>query len=164
MHPLGTADTQNQLDNRVANSNLLRYVDAMRTHGHRAAHIDPLDLIHREEVAALSSERYGLTNPEQRFNVDGILWTKRVGEAVGGSGEEWWTLGEIRDHLRRVYVGNIAYEVCSEYYLSSSLMSYNDIVHFYSSICILLPSPSVSGSHMCSSRRVCHLLWIHPLF
>ncbi|KIM37025.1 hypothetical protein M413DRAFT_448750 [Hebeloma cylindrosporum] len=102
--------TQSQLDNRVTNSNLLRYVDAMRTHGHRAAHIDPLDLIHREEVAALSPERYGLTNPEQRFNVDGILWTKRVGEAVEGSGEEWWTLSEIRDHLRRVYVGNIAYE------------------------------------------------------
>jgi probable 2-oxoglutarate dehydrogenase E1 component DHKTD1 len=66
-----------------------------------------LDLIHREEVAALSPERYGLTNPEQRFNVNGILWTKRVGE---GSGEEWWTLSEIRNHLKRVYVGNIAYE------------------------------------------------------
>lgn len=122
-HQLGTPDTQSQLDNRVANGNLLRYVDAMRTHGHRAAHIDPLNLIHREEVAALSPERYGLTDPEQKFNVDGILWTKRVGEAVEGGGEEWWTLGEIRDHLRRVYVGNIAYEVCTECYPSSSLMS-----------------------------------------
>ena len=90
----------------------------MRTHGHRAAHIDPLDLIQREEVAALSPERYGLTNPEQRFNVNGILWTKRVGEAVEGSGEEWWTLSEIRDHLRRVYVGNIAYEVCAIFFFT----------------------------------------------
>ena len=90
----------------------------MRTHGHRAAHIDPLDLINREEVAALLPERYGLTNPEQRFNVNGILWTKRVGEAVEGTGEEWWTLSEIRDHLRRVYVGNIAYEVCAFFPLS----------------------------------------------
>jgi 2-oxoglutarate dehydrogenase complex dehydrogenase (E1) component-like enzyme len=110
--PLGNTDTQIQLDNRVANSNLLRYVDAMRTHGHRAAHIDPLDLIHREEVAALSPERYGLADPEQRYNVNGILWTKRVGEVEEGSGEEWWTLSEIKDHLRKVYIGNIAYEVC----------------------------------------------------
>ena len=81
----------------------------MRTHGHRAARIDPLDLIHREEVAALSPERYGLTDVNKKYNVNGILWTKRVGEL--GEEAEWWTLQEIRDHLRRVYVGNIAYEV-----------------------------------------------------
>ncbi|KAF8957827.1 Transketolase, pyrimidine binding domain-containing protein [Flammula alnicola] len=72
--------TQTQLDNRAQNAPLLRYVDSMRTHGHRAARIDP--------------------------------WTsfieKRVGEA--GEGEEWWTLRQISKHLRKVYVGNIAYE------------------------------------------------------
>lgn len=80
----------------------------MRTHGHRAARIDPLDLIQREEVAALSPERYGLTDENRRYNVNGILWTKRVGEA---NDDEWWTLKQIREHLRKVYVGNIAYEV-----------------------------------------------------
>ena len=81
----------------------------MRTHGHRAARIDPLDLIHREEVAALSPVRYGLVDEEKEYNVNGILWTQRVGEL--GEEEEWWSLKEITEHLRKVYVGNIAYEV-----------------------------------------------------
>ncbi|KAF8156045.1 thiamine diphosphate-binding protein [Crassisporium funariophilum] len=100
--------TQTQLQNRATNAPLLRYVDSMRTHGHRAARIDPLDLIQREEVAALSPERYGLVDAEHKYNVNGILWTKPVGEL--GETEEWWSLREIREHLRRVYVGNIAYE------------------------------------------------------
>ncbi|KDR79783.1 hypothetical protein GALMADRAFT_241860 [Galerina marginata CBS 339.88] len=99
--------TSTQLQNRAENAPLLRYVDSMRTHGHRAARIDPLDLIHREEVAALSPERYGLDDDSKVYNVDGILWTKRVGES---DGEELWSLRQIREHLRRVYVGNIAYE------------------------------------------------------
>ncbi|KJA23080.1 hypothetical protein HYPSUDRAFT_40201 [Hypholoma sublateritium FD-334 SS-4] len=99
--------TQAQLENRAQNAPLLRYVDSLRTHGHRAARIDPLDLIHREEVAALFPNRYGLVDNDQKYNVNGILWTKRVGE---DEGEEWWTLRQIREHLRKVYVGNIAYE------------------------------------------------------
>ncbi|KAF5310667.1 hypothetical protein D9619_007724 [Psilocybe cf. subviscida] len=100
--------TPTQLENRATNAPLLRYVDSMRTHGHRAARIDPLDLIEREEVAALDPARYGLTDTTGKYNVDGILWTKRVGDAAAG--EEWWTLQEITEHLRQVYVGNIAYE------------------------------------------------------
>ena len=42
-------DTPNQLQNRAENARLLRYVDAMRTHGHRAARIDPLDLGESEQ-------------------------------------------------------------------------------------------------------------------
>ncbi|KAF5310522.1 hypothetical protein D9619_007696 [Psilocybe cf. subviscida] len=37
----------------------------------------------------------------------GILWTTRVGDAAAG--EEWWTL-KITEHLRKAYVGNIAYK------------------------------------------------------
>ncbi|KAF8069147.1 hypothetical protein FPV67DRAFT_1762072 [Lyophyllum atratum] len=81
--------TEAQLENRHINAPLLCYVDSMRTHGHRAAHIDPLDLIHREEVAALDPKR-----PLARVI----------------SSEEWWTLGEITRHLRSVYVGRIAHE------------------------------------------------------
>ncbi|KAF8877232.1 dehydrogenase E1 and transketolase domain-containing protein 1 [Gymnopilus junonius] len=92
--------TQTQLVNRAENAPLLRYVDSMRTHGHRAARIDPLDLIHREE-------RYGLDDDSKMYNVNGILWTKRVGT---GDEEAWWSLKQIREHLRKVYVGNIAYE------------------------------------------------------
>ncbi|KAF8997053.1 dehydrogenase E1 and transketolase domain-containing protein 1 [Cyathus striatus] len=97
--------TQEQLTNRAQNAPLLRYVDSMRTHGHRAARIDPLDLIHREEVAALDPARYGLQEGE--YDVDGIVWTRRVGE---GDGEERWSLEEIVRHLRGVYVGRIGYE------------------------------------------------------
>ena len=93
----------------------------MRTHGHRAARIDPLDLIHREEVAALSPARYGLVDDEKKYNVNGILWTKRVGEL--GEAEEWWSLKEITEHLRKVYVGNIAYEVR----LHSMIFSFVDL-------------------------------------
>lgn len=82
----------------------------MRIHGHRSARIDPLDLIHREEeVAALCPVRYGLDDEEKKYDVNGILWIKRVGE--GEEKEEWWSLREVREHLRKVYVGNIGYEV-----------------------------------------------------
>ncbi|KAG6864116.1 hypothetical protein C0991_012381, partial [Blastosporella zonata] len=100
--------TEAQLQNRYLNAPLLRYVDSMRTHGHRAARIDPLDLIHREEVAALNPRRYGLTDDSKKYNVNGILWTKPFGGS--DSTQEWWTLAEITRHLRSVYVGKIAYE------------------------------------------------------
>lgn len=77
----------------------------MRTHGHRAARIDPLDLLQREEVAALDPTRYGLADPGRTYDVDGVLWT-RAGAAAG----EMWTLERIVRHLRAVYVGNVAYE------------------------------------------------------
>jgi probable 2-oxoglutarate dehydrogenase E1 component DHKTD1 len=82
----------------------------MRTHGHRAARIDPLDLIQRDEVAALDPKRYGLIDESKTYNVNGILWTKPVG-SYSGAEEEWWTLREIKRHLRNVYVGRIAHEV-----------------------------------------------------
>jgi probable 2-oxoglutarate dehydrogenase E1 component DHKTD1 len=85
-------------------------VDSVRTHGHRAARIDPLGLIERKEVVALSSDRYGLADEDKSYNVNGILWTRLVGDRKGDD-EEWWTLKKIKEHLRSVYVGNVAYEV-----------------------------------------------------
>lgn len=102
------ADSHTQLENRTANAPLLRYVDSLRTHGHRAARIDPLDLLQREEVAALNPARYGLVDTKQKYNVDGIVWTTPVG-AEGETTNEW-TLDQITKHLRAIYVGNIAYE------------------------------------------------------
>ncbi|KIL59385.1 hypothetical protein M378DRAFT_111106 [Amanita muscaria Koide BX008] len=102
--------TEVQLHNRAVNAPLLRYVDSMRTHGHRAARIDPLDLIHREEVSALNPARYGLTDENKKYNVDGIIWTKPVGYPRANDDGKWWTLKEITRHLREVYVGRIAYE------------------------------------------------------
>ncbi|KAG7444529.1 2-oxoglutarate dehydrogenase, E1 component [Guyanagaster necrorhizus] len=103
--------TSAQLKNRAHNAALLRYVDSVRTHGHRAARIDPLDLIHRKEVAALDPSRYGLTDDLKKYNVNGIIWTHPSVESQGeNTTEEWWTLGEIVRHLRSVYVDRIAYE------------------------------------------------------
>ena len=98
-------DTPEQLANRTTNAHLLRYADALRTHGHRAAFIDPLDILQRERVAALESTRYGLADPSVQYNVDGILWT---GEGHG-KGKNW-TLDQITGFLNAVYVGRIAYE------------------------------------------------------
>ncbi|CDO71005.1 hypothetical protein BN946_scf184844.g9 [Trametes cinnabarina] len=96
-----------QLKNRIDNAALLRYVDSLRMHGHRAARIDPLDLLQREEVAALNPARYGLDDPARTYDINGIVWTRPVGEDTG---PEHWSLERITSHLREVYVGRIAYE------------------------------------------------------
>ena len=101
-------DSPTQLQNRVINAPLLRYVDSLRIHGHRAARIDPLDLLQREDVDALDPKRYGLIDTSRTYDVNGIIWTKRVGESPDES--ELWTLRDITNHLRSVYVGRIAYE------------------------------------------------------
>ncbi|KAL0576101.1 hypothetical protein V5O48_005875 [Marasmius crinis-equi] len=100
-----------QLENRNQNAALLRYVDNVRTHAHRAARIDPLDLIDRDsEVVALDPSRYGLTDGQKKYNVNGIIWTNPRVESQRTDTEEWWTLDQITRHLKSVYVGNIAYE------------------------------------------------------
>lgn len=99
------SDTPEQLTNRVTNAPLLRYADALRIHGHRAASSDPLDILRRERVAALEPTRYGLTDPSATYNVDGILWP---GEDHG-KGKNW-SLDQITGFLDAVYVGRIAYE------------------------------------------------------
>ena len=89
------------------NAPLLRYADSLRTHGHRAARVDPLDLLQREEVAALNPTRYGLDDPARAYDINGIVWNRPVGEDAG---PEHWPLERITRHLREVYVGRIAYE------------------------------------------------------
>lgn len=80
-------------------------------HGHRAAKIDPLDLLQREEVAALNPLRYGLDDPDKMFPIDGIIWNKPVKDSrTNSTGSEEWSMQQITEHLREVYVGRIAYE------------------------------------------------------
>ncbi|EPQ50911.1 2-oxoglutarate dehydrogenase, E1 component [Gloeophyllum trabeum ATCC 11539] len=100
--------TPAQLQNRTDNAPLLRYVDSMRTHGHRAARIDPLDLMQRDDVAALDPTRYGLTDSDKEYNVNGIIWTAPVGTQSDAA--QMWKLRDIVQYLRSVYVGRIAYE------------------------------------------------------
>lgn len=150
-------DNNAQLENRHHNAALLRYVDSVRTHGHRAARIDPLDLIPRDsEVAALNPSRYGLKDGSKRYNVNGIIWTNPKVEAQRNDTEEWWTLDEITRHLREVYVGKIAYEVrmirflhsCS-YWFSLSTCTHNQRRSVFGSLtCLNLiqcRNPSISS-------------------
>lgn len=97
------------MHNRVSNAPLLQYVDAYRTYGHNAARIDPLDLLQRDQVAALDPRRYQLADPKKKYNVNGIIWTKPIGSTTGDQ-DEWWTLEEITNHLRTTYVSGLAYE------------------------------------------------------
>lgn len=126
-------DTPAQLEKRALNAPLLRYVDSVRMHGqfcrnrirmfflfifrrraiqgHRAATIDPLDLMQREEVAALDPTRYGLNDPSKYYDVNSILWNKSVLDKDGsGPSEDMLTLREIVHRLRTIYVGRISFE------------------------------------------------------
>lgn len=93
--------TPSELSNRNTNAALLRYVDNVRRHGHRAALIDPLELMPRQdEVRALNVERYGLKQGEV-FDTQGIVHmpppTKR-------------SIKEITQWLAKAYVGKIGVE------------------------------------------------------
>jgi len=98
-------DSPVQLGNRARNAALLRYADALRTHGHRAAAIDPLGLLQRERDPALDPSHYGLSDPDVTYDVNGILWTAR--EQVP---KKKWAMRDITDFLNATYVGRIAYE------------------------------------------------------
>jgi probable 2-oxoglutarate dehydrogenase E1 component DHKTD1 len=96
------------------NAPLLRYVDSLRLHGHRAARIDPLDILQREEVAAVNPTRYGLVDEDKMYDINGIVWTQPLGPGpdygLGDMNNSWWTLGDITRHLRSIYMGRVAYE------------------------------------------------------
>ncbi|KAB5594248.1 Dehydrogenase E1 and transketolase domain containing 1 [Ceratobasidium theobromae] len=102
--------TPDQLENRAKNAALLRYVESVRQHGHRAASIDPLDLLERDGVNALDPKRYGLTDSNAKFNINGIIWHDLESLGNPSSKEVLWSLSEIVNHLRSTYVGRIAYE------------------------------------------------------
>ncbi len=106
-------------------------------------------MIHREEVAALDPARYGLTGRDKKYDVDGILWTKRVGKGQGG--EEIWTLEQIERHLKHVYIDNIGYEVCSYLCSKNSRVTLKD----FDSICTRRLSLNDSGSLTSWSHKLC---------
>ncbi|CAG8546415.1 38028_t:CDS:10 [Gigaspora margarita] len=100
--------TQEELSNRIENANLLRFITAYRTHGHRCAYIDPLGIMEREEVVALDHTRYGLTDPTKIYNLTGILHVNESKTSTNSKVEA--NLGHIISHLKKVYSGKVAYE------------------------------------------------------
>lgn len=76
----------------------------------RAASIDPLDLLERDGVNALDPTRYGLKDANAKFDINGIIWHDFKSLGNPSSTSTLWTLSDIVNHLRSVYVGRIAYE------------------------------------------------------
>ncbi|KAJ3380793.1 putative 2-oxoglutarate dehydrogenase E1 component DHKTD1, mitochondrial [Lobulomyces angularis] len=100
--------TQEQLDNRNANANLLRLVKAYRTKGHLQADLDPLGLAKKEEIPELDPKYYGLNDPNQVFDLNGIAHiskTKRDTDPL-----EEATLEKILKQLNRTYSGRLGFE------------------------------------------------------
>jgi 2-oxoadipate dehydrogenase E1 component len=148
-------DTPAQLVNRAYNASLLRLVDSFRIHGHRAATIDPLDLLQREEIAALNPSRYALDDPNKTYNVDGILWTGGLDNISSNEGSPgvWLTLDQIVHHLHSVYTGRISFEYMHSPYKSERL--------WWSHLLESLPAlSSPSNSHLddAAKKRVWGLM------
>ncbi|KAJ3197259.1 hypothetical protein HK101_005031 [Irineochytrium annulatum] len=93
-----------EVANRAAGSNLLRLVNAYRSHGHRLASLDPLNLTPRDpaSVKELDPARY-LLAPSDVFNVHGIL---SMPSAQDGRA----SVEEIINHLQKTYLGGIGFE------------------------------------------------------
>ncbi|KAG2224888.1 hypothetical protein INT45_010837, partial [Circinella minor] len=100
--------TQEELANRMEYGSLVRFVQSYRQHGHKAAHLDPLEIIQHEKVLALQPERYGLTDPKKMYNLAGILHVTE--SASNPSGREEADFETILKHLDAVYCGRIAHE------------------------------------------------------
>ena len=101
--------SEEEHNNRIANSNLLRLVSAFRQHGHKAAKIDPLDLTLIEDVPDLHLNRYGFNESDSnKFNVKGILHLGKPGNKQQGLPRA--TIKDIHKYLKTTYCGNIGYE------------------------------------------------------
>ncbi|KAI9028944.1 oxoglutarate dehydrogenase, E1 component [Phycomyces nitens] len=100
--------TESELASRKEGGSLLRMVQAYRTHGHRGAHLDPLDIMQREAVLALKPERYGITDSKQVHPLAGILHVTESKQ--DSSAKQEADTETIINHLNSVYCGNIAYE------------------------------------------------------
>src|SRR4051812_30749821 len=96
--PAAPAATDEALLNAVAAAASL--VRARRTHGHRAARLDPLGSEPPGDPS-LDPERLGLTPELQRRVPASILRTYVEGE----------TLADVAERLRETYSGTIAYEI-----------------------------------------------------
>ncbi|KAJ2079246.1 hypothetical protein H4R24_003907 [Coemansia sp. RSA 988] len=93
-----------QLKNRQQQAALVCLVGAYRSTGHRATDLDPLRLQKKEIIPELDPARYGLTDPDTCFNIDGIL-AAPVGDKSGYS-----SIAEIHQALNDIYCGHVAFE------------------------------------------------------
>ncbi|XP_073248521.1 2-oxoadipate dehydrogenase complex component E1-like [Porites lutea] len=95
--------SEEALQNRIKNADILRLVTAYREHGYKNADIDPLNTLKRDSKE-LSLERFGLDNVDvnKTFKLSGLLNCNGLEEA---------SLTEILPHLERAYCGQLSVEI-----------------------------------------------------
>ncbi|XP_058954932.2 2-oxoadipate dehydrogenase complex component E1 [Pocillopora verrucosa] len=104
------AESEEELQNRIKNANILRLVNAYREHGHKFADVNPLKAKNRDFQSVLknskefSLENFGLDNVDvnRSFKLSGLLCY---------NGQEEATLSEILTHLEKVYCGQLSAEI-----------------------------------------------------
>ncbi|XP_053405380.1 2-oxoadipate dehydrogenase complex component E1-like [Mercenaria mercenaria] len=90
------------VQNRIQSSNVYRLVEAYRTHGHKKATLDPLNLQPEIDPHELAPERYGLSAGTQVIDVEGIFH--------GGDGSQSMSVSDLIGHLEKEYCDTIAAE------------------------------------------------------
>ncbi|KAJ2799682.1 hypothetical protein H4S07_005373, partial [Coemansia furcata] len=93
-----------QLKNRQQQAALVCLVNAYRTTGHRATDLDPLGIQKREAIPELDPARYGLTDVNKTFDIDGIL------AVTAEDGSTKLSVAEIHQALTDLYCGHVAFE------------------------------------------------------
>ncbi|KAJ1728678.1 hypothetical protein LPJ61_003907 [Coemansia biformis] len=93
-----------QLQNRQQSARLVCLVNAFRSIGHRATDLDPLKLQSRQAIPELDPARYGIVDPHERFDVNGIL------SIAADDGSTTATAAEIFEALSAIYCGHVAFE------------------------------------------------------
>lgn len=87
---------------RQANANLNAFIDAYRTHGHRTAKANPIELrSENEDVPELEESRYGLSDSQELSSVGGL---------VAFSDSHVITVGDLKRKLAETYCGNVSAE------------------------------------------------------
>ncbi|XP_063705809.1 probable 2-oxoglutarate dehydrogenase E1 component DHKTD1 homolog, mitochondrial [Culicoides brevitarsis] len=98
---------ENVLQARVSNSNLYRWVEAFRSHGHHAAAFNPIDFKKDQpDLPELKPSHYGL-NLSDLINTDGILSCEKSS----------LTVSDLENVLKSIYCGNVGAEFA---YISST--------------------------------------------
>ncbi|TPX37988.1 oxoglutarate dehydrogenase (succinyl-transferring) [Synchytrium microbalum] len=100
--------TDIELQNRNAQSSLVRLVEAFHKHGHLNADLDPLGLQSERKILALDPKSYGLAGSTQTFQLAGILHISSANDP--SIPKETATIDEIIGHLRKSYTSRIGFE------------------------------------------------------
>ncbi|GFN82336.1 hypothetical protein PoB_000884200 [Plakobranchus ocellatus] len=91
-----------ELDNRIQHAQVVQFVEAYRTHGHKTAHLDPLNLMKEKFVPELDASQYGLHESDNTVvNLEGIFHGTEAKELK---------VSELILELKETYSGTIGAE------------------------------------------------------